>query len=71
MDEQTRGKVLEALMLFEDNERTSASGSGLRHRAANRRKAINLLCDVLGLEDEDTITEMYWNWTDFQQEEDE
>jgi hypothetical protein len=68
MDEQTRGKVLEALMLLEDNERTSASGSGLRHRGMNRQKAITLLCDALGIEDI-AIARMYLDWVDFQQEE--
>ena len=68
MNEDTKKTVAEVLMLVEDNLRTSASGSGLNHRADNLRKMEELLIKLLYPDEfpedcEDRVYDQWLEWT--------
>lgn len=60
MTEAERDKLIEVLMLVEDNMHTSASNIGLEQRGSNLRKAEKALMELLEL-DEGQCEELYWD----------
>ena len=61
MDKRDREKARNILMLLLDNNHTSASKEGLRHRAVNRSKAIVDALNLLNITQEES-TDLYWGW---------
>jgi hypothetical protein len=63
MNTKAREQLVQALMLLEDNGRTSASTSGLKHRAINNIRAREILRELLGI-DEVQADHLYWEWVE-------